>query len=222
MARPQLSAEQRRKVFSDFIDAAWEIIQVKGIEGLTLRKVSTAAGYNSATLYQHFKDLDELTAYASLRFLRDYGLALAMAVRGMTDPVQILYTVWEHFCRMAFRAPRALSVLFFGKYSANVDQMMHQYYHAFPQDWISLEEESVVARLFQHGSLEARSLSLLRPLVDAGLLDADLVSLQNEIILYCFKELLSQKCALGPALDSEALIRRQRRYLRLVLGLTTA
>ena len=218
MSRPQLSPEQKQKVFSDFIDAAWSIIQCKGVEGLTLRKVAAAAGYNSATLYQHFRDLDELTAYAALRFLRDYGLALGDAVRGIDDPLQILYTVWEHFCHMAFRCPKALSILFFGRYSADLDQMTVRYYEAFPQDWISLEGEPVVARLFQHGSLEARSMSLMRPLVEAGLLDSEQVSRQNEILLYCFKELLTQKCEYGDDLDSERLMRRQLEYVRIVLG----
>lgn len=218
MSRPQLSTEQRQKVFSDFVTSAWEIIQSKGIEGLTLRRVAAAAGYNSATLYQHFHDLDELTAFASLRYLQDYGLALAETVRGMTDSLQILYTVWENFCRMAFRAPKALTILFFGKYSADLDQMMAKYYDAFPLQRISPVDVPVVSRLFQHGSLESRSMSLLRPLADQGLLDADPLGRQNEIILYCFKELLNQKCLYGNLLDSERLVRRQLEYIRLTLG----
>lgn len=218
MSRPQLSPEQRQKVFADFISSAWEIIQQSGVEGLTLRKVAATAGYNSATLYQHFQDLDELTAYASLRYLLEYGLTLVDFVRDITDPLQILVTVWEQFCRMAFRAPKALSILFFGAYSTDLDQMMARYYDAFPQQRISLEETSVVGRLFQHGSLEARSMSLLRLVAEAGLLDPDQVTRQNEIILYCFKELLSQKCLYGALLDSERLVRRQLEYIRLVLG----
>lgn len=43
-----------------FIDAANQIIENEGIESVTIRKVADIAGYNSATLYNYFNDLNHL------------------------------------------------------------------------------------------------------------------------------------------------------------------
>ncbi len=43
-----------------FIDATNEIIENEGIESVTIRKVANLAGYNSATIYNYFENLDHL------------------------------------------------------------------------------------------------------------------------------------------------------------------
>lgn len=218
MSRPQLSPEQRQKIFASFVNAAWSLMKEGDGERLTLRRVSAMAGHNSATLYQHFRDLDELTAYASLRYLKEYGLQLVDSVHGMGDPVERYYTVWNHFCRQAFRYPTAFYTLYFGRYSGELDQMWERYYSVFPEDRTALAEEEVVDRLFTYASISQRSLTLLPPIVEAGLLDKEGLDTRNEILIYCFKELLSRKMREGDALDSEWLVARQLDYVRIVLG----
>ena len=50
--------EQRMKGY--FIQAAMEILRGEGIKDLSVRNVAEKAGYSYATLYNYFKDLNEL------------------------------------------------------------------------------------------------------------------------------------------------------------------
>ena len=43
-----------------FIEATKHILQEDGYDHLTIREIAQRAGYNAATLYHYFRDLDEL------------------------------------------------------------------------------------------------------------------------------------------------------------------
>lgn len=43
-----------------FIEATKSLMDSVGEEGLSIRKIAAKAGYNSATIYNYFQDLDEL------------------------------------------------------------------------------------------------------------------------------------------------------------------
>ena len=83
MARPPYQAEQKDWIFARFINAAAEIMEEEGVESLTLRKVSGRAGYNSATLYNYFNDLEHLVACASVRWLLACWENMSRALAGM-------------------------------------------------------------------------------------------------------------------------------------------
>ena len=58
-------------MMSYFIIAAQQIIQEEGIKAVTIRKVAALAGYNSATIYNYFENLENLLFFASMKYLRD-------------------------------------------------------------------------------------------------------------------------------------------------------
>ena len=60
---PALSLKKKRMMIY-FIEAAEKIVKEEGLGALSLRRVADAAGYNSATLYNYFDDLEYLTLFA--------------------------------------------------------------------------------------------------------------------------------------------------------------
>ena len=48
-----------------FIEATEKLIRSDGVEGLSIRKIASEAGYNSATLYNYFEDLEHLVLFGS-------------------------------------------------------------------------------------------------------------------------------------------------------------
>ena len=48
-----------------FIEATKSLMDSVGEEGLSIRKIAAKAGYNSATIYNYFQDLDELMLFGS-------------------------------------------------------------------------------------------------------------------------------------------------------------
>ena len=63
---------QKVRMVKYFVDATIEIIEKEGYEAVTIRKVADIAGYNSATLYNYFDNLEHLLFFASMRYLQDY------------------------------------------------------------------------------------------------------------------------------------------------------
>ncbi|MDM8534164.1 TetR/AcrR family transcriptional regulator, partial [Clostridiaceae bacterium HSG29] len=55
-----------------FIDAAITIVNREGIEKATIRNIATEAGYNSATIYNYFNDLDHLIFFTKISNLEEY------------------------------------------------------------------------------------------------------------------------------------------------------
>lgn len=61
---------KKKRMLTYFIKAAQDIMNKEGIAGVTLRKVADGAGYNNATLYNYFEDLDHVILFASLKYFR--------------------------------------------------------------------------------------------------------------------------------------------------------
>ena len=77
MGRSKYSPEERERIITTFIRAAREIVDLEGVENVSIRKVASLAGFNSATIYLYFKDLDELITLASISYLENYCRTLA-------------------------------------------------------------------------------------------------------------------------------------------------
>ena len=215
MARPPYRAEQRNQIFACFINAATELMENEGMESLTLRRVAKRAGYNSATLYNYFKDLDHLTVYASMKYFEDYNRNLARYLADEQDAFQRFLFMWRFFCASAFRHPHAYYNLFYGKYSGELTEIIHAYYEVFPEELGELDDS--VLEMLTCGSLVERNWQMLQPVLEGASLSLEERESMNEIILYCFKELLTQKIQMGDALDNQTLIERQLSYIHLLL-----
>ncbi len=215
MARPPYRPDQRNQILACFINAASEIMQSEGMDALTLRRVAQKAGYNSATLYNYFKDLDHLTVYASMKYFEDYNRNLSRYLSDEQDDFQRFLFMWRFFCASAFRHPYAYYNLFYGKYSNELGEIILDYYKVFPDELGDLDES--VLEMLHCGSLTERNWQMLRPVLAGSSFSMEEQERINEIILYCFKELLNQKLEQGADLDSQILIERQLDYIHVIL-----
>ena len=163
MARPPYRVEQRNWIFARFVNAANEIIDSGGVEALTLRRVAQQAGYNSATLYNYFNDLDHLIAYASVKYLQAYQKMLPARLNGIEDRGERLLAMWAFFCREAFRQPRVFHSLFYGRYSGQLEEIVQTYYQVFSAECERMGEQA--GDMCSGGSLFQRSMQYLRPIL---------------------------------------------------------
>ena len=215
MARPPYRPDQRNQILACFINSASEIMQSEGMDALTLRRVAQKAGYNSATLYNYFKDLDHLTVYASMKYFEDYNRNLSRYLSDEQDDFQRFLFMWRFFCASAFRHPHAYYNLFYGKYSNELGEIILDYYTVFPDEQGDLDES--VLEMLHCGSLTERNWRMLRPVLEGSSFRPEEQERINEIILYCFKELLNQKLQQGAELDNQILIERQLDYIHVIL-----
>ena len=125
---------QRIRTMSYFVEAAHKIIESEGIDGVTVRKVSKLAGYNPATLYNYFDNLDYLVGFASIKYLQDYHQSLRDEVEPLTDPEQRFLAIWEKFCYYSFAKPKIYRALFFKSHGFTLCEIFDYYFRMFPDE----------------------------------------------------------------------------------------
>ncbi|MEF9946524.1 MAG: helix-turn-helix domain-containing protein [Lachnospiraceae bacterium] len=125
---------QRERIMSYFIRAAIELMdEENGIHELSIRKVADRAGYNSATLYHYFSNLEELTYYASIGYLTQYAAELPIYLSKGVNSLEKYFLVWECFCKHSFLHPDIYQLLFFTPINGfHLADTFKSYYDIFP------------------------------------------------------------------------------------------
>lgn len=108
----------RRKRYKDrmmtsFINATEELIDEMGVENLTLRKIATRAGYNSATVYNYFENLDHLIFYASMSNIKDYNIALNSYLKDAKNAMDIFLKCGNAFATSHMKNQKFIMLYFF-------------------------------------------------------------------------------------------------------------
>ena len=123
---------KRKRIMIYFIEATEKLIRSDGVEGLSIRKIASEAGYNSATLYNYFEDLEHLVLFGSVCYLREYIVLLGKSLKQNMTSVDRYRTIYHCFNRVAFRYPEIFHNMFFGRYSNKLGTVVRVY---SPRSW---------------------------------------------------------------------------------------
>ncbi|MGM0168883.1 hypothetical protein IGI39_004638 [Enterococcus sp. AZ135] len=132
---------QRKRMLGYFIEATQMIIEKEGIENVTIRKVSSLAGYNSATLYNYFENLDQLIAFTLINNVREYFIALNETITGNEESYITFLLTWREYALYSFKNPEIYSYVFYSKYSSSVLGYVDSYLDTFEVGDISEDKE---------------------------------------------------------------------------------
>lgn len=194
MGRAKYSPEKRKEVVTSFVRATIEIIKDEGVESVTIRRVSSRAGYSSATLYLYFEDLNELISVASVFYLRNYVHDIAETGNEDRTAEETYRYTWDVFCRHALNKPTIYLNLFFGPNSDSLDDMVQEYYGLFPEELESVH--SSLLSMLEAGSLLARNKMVLAPLASELGMSDDVVDLVNNITVAYFRSILERAASI--------------------------
>ena len=162
---------KKRRVMIYFIEAARQVLISDGIEGLSIRRIADIAGYNSATLYNYFDDLNHLMLYASMSYLRDYVLALSHRITPAMNALECYRTVYETFDSYAFKSPEIFYNMFFGPRHARLSEVAEQYYEFFPEELA--KQTAAVRKMLTQGNMYLRDYPMVEELVKEGFIKAE-------------------------------------------------
>lgn len=192
MGRSKYSPEKRNEIVSSFVRAATEIMKNDGVEEVSIRRVSSIAGYSSATLYLYFEDLNELISLASVFYLRNYVREISEtgAVERSTEETY-RYT-WDVFCRHALNKPAIYLNLFFGPNSDSLDEMVKEYYALFPEELESVYKPLLT--MLEAGGLAKRNITVLMPYATELGFNEEETEMINEITVAYFRSFLERAC----------------------------
>lgn len=114
MPRPPLTIEEKHSIATSLIHAAQQIIFTEGLANVTLRKVSKLANVNTAILYRHFSDLDELLLFASIDLLKEMTQQYVerKKVRRRQNRLNCTCRNGVFFVKVHFSIPNALTMCF--------------------------------------------------------------------------------------------------------------
>ena len=111
---------KKRRVMMYFIEATQDLILNEGIENLSIKRIADKAGYNTATIYNYFEDLEELILYSSVDYLKIYLKDLRDEISSDMKAIEIYETIYKVFVHHSFEKPEVFHTLFFGKYPDDI------------------------------------------------------------------------------------------------------
>lgn len=179
---------QKKRIIKYFIEAVRQIQEVEGLNSVTIRKVADIAGYNSATLYNYFENLDHLLLFASMDYFREYVNELPQCLKGVEDPVERYVEIAQCFYRNAFLSPQNFYSIFFAKVSNSLNDYISEYYELFPIDVSEMDHD--VREIAREKDLFYRESISMKKCIKEGFFTQEDGSELNSIMVYVFESFL--------------------------------
>lgn len=190
MGRSKYTPETRNAVMASFVTAMKGIIDESGLEGTSIRRVSLATGYSSATLYLYFEDINELIMMSLVSYLSDYVSDIVESTPENESPEEAYRRSWQLFCKHAFAHPAIFLNLFYGPQSSKLNIIAKKYYELFPEE---LKQASgTMFDMLERGSLLERNRIILSSLADELGLTEHEADLANDLTLSFFHSFLTE------------------------------
>ncbi len=187
--------ERKLAIKKLFIDTTVTIIKEEGVEKVSIRKIAKITGYNSATLYTYFKNLDYLILLSSIKFLKEYLKGLNEYIAKAKDPLEESIFIWEFFCKCSFERPKIYSSIYFSNLDCNQKNIenccvLEEFYKIYPEEIPTFlsKFENIMLKL----DLCQRNKEILINLVDEGFITLDKVEPINDLQLLIYKGLLDE------------------------------
>ncbi|SHK51426.1 transcriptional regulator, TetR family [Paramaledivibacter caminithermalis DSM 15212] len=197
---------------SYFIEAVNQIIENEGFEAITIRKVSDIAGYNSATLYNYFENLDHLVFFASMKYLREYVLSLPHYLKDAKTPIDKYFSIWKCFCYHSFKKPKIYYTIFFDKFSNSLNDDIKEYYSIFPEELGHQSDDLLPMLLGQN--IYDRNRSILKSCISEFLIKEEDLEEINEMNLLIYNGMLSRILNGQVDYSTEEAVNRTLSYMK--------
>ncbi|WP_251859717.1 TetR/AcrR family transcriptional regulator [Clostridium sp. Marseille-Q2269] len=180
---------QKRRMMKYFIDATQQIIENESFDLVTARKVSNLAGFNSATIYNYFKNLDELLYFSCIKYLADYSKDKYDIVntKNHKNTFEYYINIWKCFCYHSYRNPKIYFHLFFTNYTL-YQSSIEEYFEMIFDD-IDDTGKNLLPSLLKE-NIYHKNLSLLNSFVRNNIVSEKNLNALNEMIICIYQSML--------------------------------
>ncbi|KXS41065.1 MULTISPECIES: TetR/AcrR family transcriptional regulator [unclassified Candidatus Frackibacter] len=199
-----------------FIDATAQIIEQKGIEGVTIREVAKITGYNSATIYNYFDNCNELISFAAMKFISDYVQAIPEYIAEADSPLEKFLAVWQCFCEYCFDDPQLYYAIFTADIGDKPENLIKDYYSLFPDD-LGDPPQDLVPMLME-SDFSKRCEILIEPCVKTGYFTKEQAEEINELIRLIYQGMLSLMINNRIDYSTEKAVERTMKHIRMVVN----
>ncbi len=172
-----------------YISAALKILMEEGLDGFNARKIAAETGYNIASIYTYFKNLDHLENVASIYFTNDYAQRLNEITKKLNTPLETYLAMWELFAIYSFKFPNYFYNVFFSAISEQTEiNLFKEYYDAYPEQ---LPQGSKISAMLELSQTREREIYVLKQCAEAGQIDETMLNYIANIHLMHFKCILT-------------------------------
>lgn len=178
----------KQMMMKNFIKASNTIMDTEGIESITIRKVANLVSVNSATIYNHFENLEHLKIFSCLSCFDKYINDLPNYIEYDKDMVYNYLKVWECFINHTIDNIEVFYILFFNSLEKDLDEYIKDYYEIFP---ISNENfDNSVLNMLKKSTLKKRNEILLLEIYKNGKIEKESIEWINNLSIYTYESIL--------------------------------
>ena len=182
---------RKRRMMGHFLAATKTIIETDGISAVSVRKVASMAGFNSATVYNYFENLNHLIFFASLKYLKDYAEALPKYTMNSKNSFENYINVWKCFSYYSYLRPEIYNLIFFSSFShTTINSSIKTYYSIFPEE-IGEETKKFLPMLFED-NIHLRDYNVLKATAIEGFFKEEDLNEINEMNVLIYEGMLSR------------------------------
>ncbi|MEG0771733.1 hypothetical protein [Clostridium sp.] len=177
------SAFEKKEMMISFVNSAKKLIDEEGIDNVTARGIAGLTGYNVATAYKYFNNLNHILFFASMKYYNQYIHDLPNYVNENYSSLKNYLGIWHCFCIHAFNNPKIFKSLFLDSKPHNIYDTMKQYYDLFPDDLEDLPE--ILFPMLSKDYIIDRDIAILKLCADDGYIKKeDLEELSGNILIF--------------------------------------
>jgi len=201
---------QKRRTVRYFIDAVKQIQENEGLDAVNIRKVADIAGYNSATIYNYFDNIEHLIFFASMEYFREYIKELPGELKNETDSLERYTIIWNCFLKHAFRYPKNYYAIFLAKEGERTRDYIDDYYKLYPMDKSGMSQD--IKAMMSEKDLFSRGNIAAKECIKQGYFSETEGYVMNDIITYIFESFIFRVIHNG--LDPEVAEIEIKRYIK--------
>lgn len=205
---------QKKRIMTYFINAAYEIIKKEGINKVTIRKVADKAGYNSATLYNYFENLDHLVFFAAMKYIKDYTFALPDYIKNSNNALDKFLKVWECFCHFSYKNPDIYYAIFFANLDKDLEDYVMEYYEIFPEE-LGNQSEGISTMLLKH-NIYQRGMATVSECVKEGFIRKEDAEDFNEMTTLIYESILPK--VMKGKMNYDDALKKTMNYIEIIVN----
>lgn len=180
---------KKKRILKAFIKSVRKVISEEGIENVTIRKIAKVAGYNSATIYNYFDNLNQLIFFGAISFLDDYVKAIPFYLNKSQDELDKFLLIWECFVENSFENPHIFYAIFTENIGDSSENLFKKYYQLFPEELDNIPKRYIPMLL--ESELSKRCSIHIKPCIEAGYFTTDMAEEVDERIRLIYHGMLS-------------------------------
>ncbi|HKL13276.1 MAG TPA: TetR/AcrR family transcriptional regulator [Halanaerobiales bacterium] len=180
---------KKKRILRAFINSVRKVIKEEGIENVTIRKIAKKAGYNSASIYNYFDNLNQLIFFGSISYLDDYVKAIPFYLNKSEDELDKYLLIWECFAKNSFENPNIFYAIFTENIGDNSENLFKKYYKLFPEELDNIPKRYIPMLL--ESELSKRCSIHISPCIEAGYFTTEVAEEVDERIRLIYHGMLS-------------------------------